>query len=68
MNEIRTLDQLIARLQGLRETVGGDCKVKLSSTGGNGLQFVECHLSATGKTDEFRLVSRRGEPCILLSD
>lgn len=62
---IKTLDQLIAALQLLRERNGADCPVMLK-TYGRELLHVNCSLAATGKSNPHRLVSRGGNPCALI--
>ncbi len=67
MDHIRTVDELVARLQELRERVGGDCPVMLS-TYGRELLHIYCSLSATGKSDPYRTVTRGGVPCVIVSE
>lgn len=64
---LSTVDALIARLQEIRETTGGDCPVLLKSYGRE-LVFVYCSLGAVGKSNPFQRVSRGGTPCVILSE
>jgi len=64
---IKTIDDLIAELQQIRERAGGDCPVMLR-TFGQGLLHVHCVLGATGKADVTRRVSRGGNACVFLSE
>ncbi len=67
INQINTVDELIQRLQELRERNGGDCRVMLR-TYGRELLHVYCYMSATGKTDPYRTVTRGGNPCVILGE
>lgn len=67
MDSIKTVDELIAKLQTLKERAGGDCRVMLR-TYGRELMYVHCYLQATGKSDPYHLVSRGGVPCVVISE
>jgi hypothetical protein len=67
MEPMKTVDELIARLQELRERAGGDCLVMLR-TYGRELRHVHCSLGATGKADPYRTVTRGGVPCVIVGE
>jgi hypothetical protein len=67
MEPMKTVDELIARLQELRERAGGDCRVMMR-TYGRELLYVHCSLGATGKSDPYRTVTRGGVPCVIVSE
>ena len=67
MEPTKTVDELIARLQELRERAGGDCRVMLR-TYGRELLYVYCSLGATGKADPHRTVTRGGVPCVIVGE
>ena len=67
MEQTKTVDELISRLQELRERAGGDCRVMLHAHGRE-LMYVHCSLGATGKADPFRTVTRGGIPCVIVSE
>jgi hypothetical protein len=58
---------MIAALQELRESNGGDCPVKLRVFGRE-LLYAHCSLSATAKNFPYRTVSRGGVPCVLIHE
>lgn len=64
---MKTVDELIARLQELRERAGGDCRVMMR-TYNRELLYVHCSLGATGKNDPYRTVTRGGVPCVIVSE
>lgn len=65
--EAQTIDQLIAVMEQLKEKHGGDCRVRLRLYG-NELLVPSIYERATGKSAEWRLVSRGGVPCIVISE
>ena len=67
MEPTKTVDDLIARLQELRERAGGDCCVMLRVYGRE-LLHVHCMLEAIGKSNPYRTVKRGGVPCVILSE
>lgn len=67
MEPIKTVDELIAQLQELRERAGGDCRVMMR-TYGRELLYVHCSLGATGKSDPYCTVTRGGVPCVIVSE
>jgi hypothetical protein len=67
MEPMKTVDELIARLQELRERAGGDCRVMMR-TYGRELLYVHCSLGAAGKSDPYRTVTRGGVPCVIVSE
>lgn len=67
MEPTKTVDELIARLQELRERAGGDCRVMLR-TYGRELLYVHCALGATAKSDPYRMVKRGGIPCVIVCE
>jgi hypothetical protein len=67
MTATKTVDELISRLQELRDRAGGDCRVMLS-TYGRELLYVHCSLGATGKSDPYRTVTRGGVPCVIVGE
>lgn len=67
MEPMKTVDELIARLQELRERAGGDCRVMMR-TYGRELMYVHCTLGATGKSDPYRTVKLGGVPCVIVSE
>ena len=66
MEPIETVDELIARLQELRERAGGDCRVMLRFFGRE-LTDVHCSLGAADKSDPYREVMRGGFTCVIVS-
>lgn len=67
MEPTKTIDELIARLQELRDRAGGDCRVMMKVYGRE-LVYAHCALSATGKADPYKTVSRGGVPCVLICE
>ena len=67
MNPTKTVDELIAQLQRIKERAGGNCRVMMRAYGRE-LMYVHCSLGATGKSDPYKTVSRGGVPCVILSE
>lgn len=65
--ECTTIDQMLARLEKLKEKHGGDCRVRLR-TYGRELMMANVYETATGKSDPWRVVSRGGVPCVVIGE
>jgi hypothetical protein len=67
MIDVRTIDQMIERLEELKAEFGGDTRVLLK-TYGRELLVPHVMKAATGKSDEWKLVSRGGVPCVVICE
>ncbi len=62
-----TLDEVIRRLQHLRETTGGDVGVVIRGNRPKDMLYIDAiGAMAVGKSDEYMTVSRGGTPVIRL--
>lgn len=64
--ECSTIDEMMARLEALKQKHGGGCRVRLNVSG-HQLLLPNIHEMTAGKSDERRLVSRGGVPCVVIS-
>jgi hypothetical protein len=67
--DLDTLDEIIARLQALREQVPGDTRVRVLSISYPGHVGVVggAYVGRTAKSDPWRTATRGGVPCVLLT-
>lgn len=65
---VTDLDDLIARLTEMRQTLPGSTPVRLSTHGRNELLLVSPCVSRVGKSDPNRRVSRGGIPVVVLAE
>ena len=67
MTACKTVDDLLAVLTDMKQKHGGDCRVLLRAYKD---QYVvpSVHEGATGKANGWKLVSRGGNPCVIIGE